>query len=77
MCEETSTQPGHWNFSINVGYLHPWVHTEDDKKVKLISKLSSHLVSKYLLSVYVPDPVLVARDMAVNKTHKNNCPRGI
>lgn len=77
MYEETSTQAGHWNFSINVDYLHSWVHTEDNKKVKLISKLPSHLVSKYLLSVYVPDAVLVTRDIAVNTTHTNNCPHGI
>lgn len=40
-----------------------------------ISHLSS-LFSKYLLSVYVPDPVLDAGDTAIHKTDKNNFPSG-
>lgn len=65
------------NFSVYVYYLYPWLHTYNGKEVVNIKTgHSCHLVSKYLLGVYVPDSVLAARDRAVNKTDKTNYPIG-
>lgn len=43
-----------------------------------VLKNSIHLSNKYLLGIYyVPDFFLGAREMAVNRTDKNDCPHGL
>lgn len=67
----TITKFGQWNFSFNVYYLYPWVYTYNSKsRVTIkISHLSS-LFSKYLSSVYVPEPVLDAGDNSKQNRQK-------
>ena len=52
-----------------ITYIHDYIYGKYINKIKITCHLC-HIVSKYLFRAYVPDSVLVAGDIEVNKTDK-------